>query len=37
MFAEVGVERVMMQHLLHEDLEAVAIIGQEIIVQAADL
>jgi F420-dependent oxidoreductase-like protein len=36
-FAEVGVRRVMMQHLLHEDLEAVAIIGHEIVPEAADL
>jgi F420-dependent oxidoreductase-like protein len=36
-FAGVGVGRVMMQHLLHEDLEALAIIGHEIIPEAADL
>jgi F420-dependent oxidoreductase-like protein len=36
-FAEVGVERVMMQHLLHDDLEAVALIGQEIIPGVASL
>ena len=34
-FAEVGIDRVMMQHLLHQDLEAVAVIGQEIIPEAA--
>jgi F420-dependent oxidoreductase-like protein len=36
-FADAGVERVMMQHLLHDDLEAVALIGQEIIPAVADL
>jgi F420-dependent oxidoreductase-like protein len=36
-FADTGVERVMMQHLLHDDLEAVALIGEEIIPAAADL
>jgi alkanesulfonate monooxygenase SsuD/methylene tetrahydromethanopterin reductase-like flavin-dependent oxidoreductase (luciferase family) len=36
-FAEAGVERVMFQHLLHDDLEAVALIGKEVIPQAADL
>jgi F420-dependent oxidoreductase-like protein len=36
-FADAGVERVMMQHLLHDDLETVALIGQEIIPAVADL
>jgi len=31
------VNRVMMQHLLHEDLEAVALIGERIIPEAASL
>lgn len=30
-FADAGVRRVMLQHLLHEDLEAVALIGAELI------
>jgi F420-dependent oxidoreductase-like protein len=34
-FAEAGIERVMMQHLLHDDLEALALIGQEVIPEAA--
>jgi F420-dependent oxidoreductase-like protein len=36
-FADAGVERVMLQHLLHDDLEAVALIGQEIIPAVASL
>jgi alkanesulfonate monooxygenase SsuD/methylene tetrahydromethanopterin reductase-like flavin-dependent oxidoreductase (luciferase family) len=36
-YAEAGVKRIMMQHLLHEDLEALALIGKEIIPAAADL
>jgi F420-dependent oxidoreductase-like protein len=36
-YAEAGVSRIMMQHLLHEDLEALALIGKEIIPEAADL
>jgi F420-dependent oxidoreductase-like protein len=36
-YAEAGIQRVMLQHLLHEDLETVAMIGQEIIPEAADL
>ncbi len=36
-YARAGVERVFMQHLLHEDLEMVALIGGEIIPEAADL
>ena len=35
--AEAGIERVMMQHLLHDDLEAVAFIGKEVIPQASSL
>src|SRR5438034_5732891 len=33
--AEAGIERIMMQHLLHDDLEALAIIGKEVIPEAA--
>jgi alkanesulfonate monooxygenase SsuD/methylene tetrahydromethanopterin reductase-like flavin-dependent oxidoreductase (luciferase family) len=36
-FADTGVERVMLQHLLHDDLEAVALIGQEVIPTVANL
>jgi F420-dependent oxidoreductase-like protein len=36
-YAEAGIQRVMLQHLLHEDLEAVALIGREIIPQVAGL
>src|SRR6266542_777290 len=36
-YAEAGVNRIMMQHLLHEDLEAVVLIGKEIIPGASDL
>jgi alkanesulfonate monooxygenase SsuD/methylene tetrahydromethanopterin reductase-like flavin-dependent oxidoreductase (luciferase family) len=36
-YANVGVQRVMLQHLLHEDLETVEMIGQEIVVQAASM
>ena len=32
-----GVERVMLQHLVHEDLESVALIGSEVIPEAARL
>ena len=32
-----GIERIMMQHLLHDDLEALALIGQEVIPEAANL
>jgi F420-dependent oxidoreductase-like protein len=35
-YAEAGVQRVMMQHLLHDDLEALALIGKEIIPQASE-
>jgi F420-dependent oxidoreductase-like protein len=34
-FAEAGIERVMMQHLLHTDLDALALIGREVIPEAA--
>lgn len=36
-YAGAGVERVFMQHLVHEDLEMVALIGSEIIPEAAAL
>jgi F420-dependent oxidoreductase-like protein len=36
-YSQAGVDRVMMQHLLHTDLDAVALIGREIIPEAADL
>jgi F420-dependent oxidoreductase-like protein len=36
-YAEAGVGRVMMQHLLHQDLEMVALIGQELIPAAGRL
>src|SRR5439155_7952109 len=36
-YAESGVNRIMMQHLLHEDLEALALIGKEVIPQASEL
>jgi F420-dependent oxidoreductase-like protein len=36
-FADTGVERVMLQHLLHDDLEAVELIGREIIPAVASL
>jgi F420-dependent oxidoreductase-like protein len=36
-YAEAGVERVMMQHLLHDDLEAVALIGAAIVPEAESL
>jgi len=34
-YAEAGVQRVMLQHLLHDDLDAVALIGERIIPQVA--
>jgi F420-dependent oxidoreductase-like protein len=34
---QAGVERVMLQHLVHDDLESVALIGTEVIPQAATL
>jgi F420-dependent oxidoreductase-like protein len=34
-YADAGIERVMMQHLLHTDLEALALIGREVIPEAA--
>jgi F420-dependent oxidoreductase-like protein len=36
-YSDAGVERVMMQHLLHDDLEAVALIGSAIVPEAANL
>ncbi len=36
-YAAVGVERVLMQHLVHEDLDMVALIGREIVPAAAAL
>ena len=36
-YAKAGVERVMLQHLLHDDLETVALIGSQIIPEAASL
>ncbi|HYY44254.1 MAG TPA: hypothetical protein VE975_03600, partial [Actinomycetota bacterium] len=36
-FAEAGVERIMLQHLVHEDLETVALIGTDVIPEAAKL
>jgi alkanesulfonate monooxygenase SsuD/methylene tetrahydromethanopterin reductase-like flavin-dependent oxidoreductase (luciferase family) len=32
---EIGYERVMLQHLAHDDLEAVALIGRELVPAAA--
>jgi alkanesulfonate monooxygenase len=36
-YAEAGVQRVMLQHLQHDDLEAVALIGSQLIPAVADL
>jgi F420-dependent oxidoreductase-like protein len=36
-FAEAGVQRVMLQHLVHDDLESLALIGREVIPEAARL
>lgn len=36
-YAEVGIQRVMLQHLLHEDLESLALIGRDVIPAAASL
>jgi alkanesulfonate monooxygenase SsuD/methylene tetrahydromethanopterin reductase-like flavin-dependent oxidoreductase (luciferase family) len=36
-YAEAGIERIMLQDLIHEDLEMLAVIGQEVISEAADL
>jgi F420-dependent oxidoreductase-like protein len=36
-YAEAGVQRVMMQHLVHDDLEMVALIGRAIIPEAASM
>jgi hypothetical protein len=35
-FEAVGVERVMLQHIVHEDLDVVAAIGGEIVPALAD-
>ena len=35
--AAVGISRVMLQHLLHDDLDALALIGEEVIPEAAEL
>jgi F420-dependent oxidoreductase-like protein len=35
-YASIGVERVMLQHLVHRDLETLAIVGEQIIPEAAD-
>src|SRR5262245_19773348 len=36
-FAEAGAERVFLQHLVHDDLEAVALIGREVVPEVARL
>ena len=36
-YAEAGVQRVMLQHILHDDLEAVSLIGSELIPQASEI
>jgi F420-dependent oxidoreductase-like protein len=36
-FAEAGVQRVFLQHLVHEDLEMVELVGREIVPAVADL
>jgi alkanesulfonate monooxygenase SsuD/methylene tetrahydromethanopterin reductase-like flavin-dependent oxidoreductase (luciferase family) len=36
-YAEAGVQRVMLQHILHDDLESLALIGAEVIPSAAGL
>lgn len=36
-YAEAGVRRVMLQHLVHEDLETVAMLGERLVPAAADL
>jgi alkanesulfonate monooxygenase SsuD/methylene tetrahydromethanopterin reductase-like flavin-dependent oxidoreductase (luciferase family) len=36
-YAKAGVQRVMLQHILHDDLEAVALIGSELIPRAAGI
>ena len=36
-YAEAGVERVLLQHLVHEDLETVELIGKEVVPTAAGL
>jgi hypothetical protein len=32
-----GIDRVMLQHLLHDDLDTLALIGEQVIPPAADL
>jgi hypothetical protein len=36
-YAQAGVQRVLLQHLVHEDLEMLELIGAEILPAAADL
>jgi F420-dependent oxidoreductase-like protein len=36
-YADAGVDRVMMQHLLHDDLETLALVGKEVIPEVASL
>lgn len=36
-YADAGVERVMLQHILHDDLDAVGLIGRELVPAAASL
>jgi hypothetical protein len=36
-FAGAGVKRVMMQHLVHEDLDSLALVGEAVIPEAAKL
>ena len=36
-YAKAGVDRVFMQHLVHDDLETVALIGAEVVPEAAAL
>ena len=36
-YAKTGIQRVMLQHLVHDDLESLALIGERIIPEAASL
>jgi F420-dependent oxidoreductase-like protein len=36
-YADIGIQRVLLQHLLHEDLESLELIGSEVIPEAASL
>jgi F420-dependent oxidoreductase-like protein len=36
-FAEAGVDRVMLQHLLHRDLESIALIGKQVVPHTAEM